>query len=98
LLGRGFEPPVGGDDWGDREEIVHKVEGDSGESDYFQDEGSSHECQGSQCVVAVAGVLGLVWRTVPRKVEKEVGFVGDFSLGEALGPERGEGGNGPREL
>jgi len=78
-------------------EIVHKVEGDWGESDYFRDEGSNHECQDSECVVVVPGVPGLVCRTVPRKVEKKVGLVGVSFLGEALSPERGEGGNGPWE-
>ena len=73
------------------------MEGVWRESDNVRDEGSSHECQGSECIVLVPRVLRLVWRTVPRKVEEEVGVVGGLFLWEALSTEGGEGGTMSRK-
>jgi len=57
-------------------------------------EGGGRVCQGSDGVVSVSWVLGLVWSGPPVEVEEEVGLGGDFPMCQQSGPVARDGGNG----
>jgi len=55
-----FEALVGGNDWGDRGEVVNQVEADWGQASDVLNKGGSHVGQGGNGIVAVSWVPGFV--------------------------------------